>query len=126
MRYVLDSTFLIDHLRSNAAALARLERMYIEGDDPIVTAVTTTEVWAGRKVEGDPAIEAFLRYFEYIHAGPSTARLAGEWRAKAREIGLTLKAPDAIIAATAFDLGATVLTRNVRDFELTPVRVEAY
>ena len=126
MRYVLDSTFLIDHLRSDAAALARLERMYIEGDDPIVTAVTTTEVWAGRKVEGDPAIEAFLRYFEYIHAGPSTARLAGEWRAKAREIGLTLKAPDAIIAATAFDLGATVLTRNVRDFELTPVRVEAY
>jgi predicted nucleic acid-binding protein len=126
MRYVLDSTFLIDHLRSDPAAMVRLERMYADGDDPIVTAVTTTEVWAGRKVEGDPAIDAFLRYFEYVHAGPSTARLAGEWRAKAREIGLMLKAPDAIIAATAFDLGATVLTRNVRDYELTPVRVETY
>jgi predicted nucleic acid-binding protein len=126
VRYVLDSTFLIDHLRADPAALVRLERMYADGDDPIVTAVTTTEVWAGRKVEGDPAIETFLRYFEYVHARPATARLAGEWRAKAREIGLTLKAPDAIIAATAFDLGATVLTRNVRDFELTPVRVETY
>jgi predicted nucleic acid-binding protein len=123
---VLDSSFLIDHLRSDPAALARLERMYVEGDDPIVTAVTTTEVWAGRTAEGDPAIEAFLRYFEYVHAGPSTARLAGEWRAKAREVGLTLNAPDAIIAATAHDLGATVLTRNVRDFEPTPVRVETY
>jgi predicted nucleic acid-binding protein len=126
VRYVLDSTFLIDYLRSDPAALARLEQLYRAGDDPIVTAVTTTEVWAGRRVEGDPAIEALLRYFEYVPPGPSTARLAGEWRAKAREIGLTLGAPDAIIAATAFDLDAAVLTRNTRDFELTPVRVETY
>ncbi len=34
--------------------------------------------------------------------------------------------PDALIAAMAFDLDAVVLTRNVRDFELTPVRVETY
>ena len=126
MRYVLDSTFLIDHLRSDAGAVARLERLYRAGDDPIVTSVTTTEVWAGRRIDGDPAIEAFLRYFEYVNAGPSTARLAGEWRAKAREVGLTLSAPDAIIAATAFDLGATVLTRNVRHFESTPVQIETY
>ena len=126
MRYVLDSTFLIDHLRSDPAALTRLDQLYSSGDDPIVTAITMTEVWAGRRMEGDPAIEGFLRFFEYVHAGPRTARLAGEWRAHAREIGRALDAPDALIAATAFDLEATVLTRNVRDFELTPVRVETY
>lgn len=126
MRYVLDSTFLIDHLRSDPAAMTRLEQIYTAGDDPIVTAITTTEVWAGRRIDGDPAIAEFLRYFEYVHSGPETARLAGEWRARARETGRALDTPDALIAATAFDLEATVLTRNVRDFELTPVRVETY
>ena len=33
---------------------------------------------------------------------------------------------DALIAATAFHVDATVLTRNIRDFELTPARVEVY
>ena len=48
------------------------------------------------------------------------------WRAAARESGRTLDLPDALIAATAFDLDAAVLTRNVQDFALTPVRIETY
>jgi predicted nucleic acid-binding protein len=32
----------------------------------------------------------------------------------------------ALIAATAFDVNATVLTRNVRDLAMTPARVETY
>lgn len=126
MRYLLDSTFLIDHLRAVPAALTRLDELYAAGDDPLVTSVTATEVWSGRRVGGEAAIEQFLRYFEYVHAGPATAHLAGEWRARAREVGRALDVPDALIAATAFDLGATVLTRNVADFALTPVRVETY
>lgn len=126
MRYVLDSTFLIDHLRSDVAALARLDAMYSSGDDPIVTGVSVAEVWAGRRPDEEAAIDEFLRYLEYVHPGPSTARLAGEWRARARESGRSLDTPDALIAAVAFDLDGVVLTRNVRDFDLTPVRVETY
>ena len=126
MKYVLDSTFLIDCLRSVPAAIDRLDAMYAAGDDPIVTSVSVAEVWAGRRTEGDPAVESSLRFLEYVHAGPSTARLAGEWRARARERGRSLDTPDALIAATAFDLEAIVLTRNAHDFELTPVRVETY
>jgi predicted nucleic acid-binding protein len=59
------------------------------------------------------------------HAGPSGSRLAGEWRSAARRRGETVATTDALDAATAYQLGA-VLTRNVRDFALTPVRVETY
>jgi predicted nucleic acid-binding protein len=100
--------------------------MQAAGEDLIVTSVTVAELWARRRPGGDAVIEAALRYLEYVHPGPPTARLAGQWRASARELGRVLDTPDALIAATAFDLGATVLTRNVRDFELTPVRVETY
>jgi predicted nucleic acid-binding protein len=34
--------------------------------------------------------------------------------------------PDALIAAAAQSLDAAILTRNVSDFALTPVRIETY
>ena len=113
-------------MRSKPDAVARLEAMYADGDDPVVTSITTAEVWAGGGGAGDAELAAFLEFIEYVHAGPPTAKLAGEWRADARRRGRTLDLTDALIAATAFDLGAIVLTRNLRDFELTPVRVETY
>jgi predicted nucleic acid-binding protein len=126
MKYLLDTTFLIDVLRGVPAALERLDRLHQEGDEPLVTAITTTELWAGRVAGTEAAIEGVVRYLEYLHAGPSTARRAGEWRADARQAGKMLATPDALIAATAFDVGAAILTRNVRDFALTPVRIETY
>jgi predicted nucleic acid-binding protein len=126
VKYLLDATFLIDLLRGDLDAVTRLDAMYAAGDDPIVTSVTNAEVWTGTRPGGVHLIEEALRYLEYVHAGPEAARLAGEWRASARAGGRTLGLPDALIAATAHHLGATVLTRNVRDLSLTPVRVESY
>lgn len=125
-RYVLDATFLIDHLRYAPEAVMRFQEMNESGDESMVTDITVTEVWSGRRAGSEDEIERFLRYIEYVHAGPETARRAGTWRAQARESGRTLGVPDALIAATAFDREATVLTRNIRDFALMPVRVETY
>lgn len=125
-RIVMDASFLIDHLRGRPAAVERLRTMYEAGDDPILTAVASTEVWSGWRASDEAALESFLRYFEFVQPGPATSRLAGLWRAQARAAGSTLGTVDALIAACAFDLNAAVLTRNVRDFALTPVRVETY
>jgi predicted nucleic acid-binding protein len=54
------------------------------------------------------------------------ALLAGRWRDQARSRGLTLSVPDAFVAAAVHSLGAAVITRNVRDFALTPVSIEEY
>ena len=125
-RYLLDSTFLIDHLRGEPAAVRRFRDMNESGDESMVTDITATEVWSGRRAGLEHVIERFLKYIEYIHAGPETARLAGIWRAEARESGWTLGLPDAVIAATAVHQDAAVLSRNVRDFALTPARIETY
>jgi predicted nucleic acid-binding protein len=125
-RYVLDTTFLIDHLRGAPDAVQRFREMNESGDESIVTDITVTELWSGRRPGSGPEIERFLRDIEYVHPGPETARLAGIWRAEAREAGRTLSIPDVLIAATAFDQEAAVLTRNMRDFALMPVRVETY
>lgn len=124
-RYVLDSSFLIDHLRGQAGATERFIAMHEAGDALMICDVGAAEVWSGRPSE-HPQVEALLRYLEFVQPGPPTSELAGRWRADARARGATLALPDALIAATAFQLDATVLTRNVRDFALTPVRIETY
>jgi toxin FitB len=126
LRYLLDTTFVIDHLRHVPDAVDRMRAMYEDGDDPIVTSVVVSEAWVGATGPDDPALTTFFRYLEYVHAGPAAARLAGEYRSEARRRGQTLGLADALIAATADHLGAVVLTRNVRDFALTPVRIETY
>ncbi len=125
-RIVLDASLLIDHLRGEPAAVERLRVMLESADDPIVTDVASAEVWSGWRDVDESRIESFLRYIEFFQPGPATSRLAGVWRAQARAAGSTLGVMDALIAASAFHLDASVLTRNVRDFALTPVRVETY
>lgn len=124
-RYVLDTTLVIDHLRGDAAAMARLARMFEEGDQPVVNEIVACEAWTGAPAAGDPALTALMQVVEFVQPGPASAERAGRWRQEARRRGQTLSMGDALIAAAAEDDGI-VLTRNQRDFELTPVRVERY
>ncbi len=126
MRLVLDSTFLIDHLRGEAAAVAELARIFEFGDEPIVTEIIVCEVRAGLLPEAERHLVALLEPMEFVQPDPGTAMRAGHWRAELRARGSTLSLADALIAAAADSMGATVLTRNLRDFSLTPVPVQTY
>lgn len=125
-RYVLDSTFLIDYLRDVAPAVARFARFFEEGDDPMVTEIVVSEVATGSPQHPDPELVHFLEQMDFVQPPYEAALRAGQWRAEARRAGRTLSLADALIAAVADFAGATVLTRNERDFALTPVRVETY
>jgi tRNA(fMet)-specific endonuclease VapC len=126
VRYLLDTTFVIDHLRDDRAAVDRFARLFEEGDEGFMTDVVAAEAWTGAPSDDDRALSAMLEAVEYVTASPDDARIAGRLRARARADGRQLGLPDALIAATAMTLGAAVLTRNLRDFALTPVRVETY
>ena len=126
MRLVVDSTLLIDHLRGLPTATDRLAQIFEMGDDPIVTEVIVCEVRAGLRPENERDLAALLEPMEFVQPDPATAMRAGRWRAEARARGWTLSLADALIAAAAASMDASVLTRNVRDFALTPVPVETY
>jgi predicted nucleic acid-binding protein len=99
--------------------------MFEDGDEPVVNQVVVCELWAGAR-EPDPALEAMLGPIEFTQPDTAAARRAGRWRADARARGRTLSLADALVAAAADAADAAVLTRNLRDFSLTPVRVETY
>lgn len=122
----MDTTFVIDHLRGDSGARVRMARLAELGDELFVNEVVVAEAWAGAHTDDDNGLDVLLRHIEFAQPGPSAARAAGRWRAKARSQGRTLSMTDALIAAAAESLDAILLTRNLRDFALTPVRVEAY
>jgi len=126
MYLILDSTFVIDHLRGDKGARDRWHRMFEEGDQPVVTEIVVCEVRTGLRAADEPFLDRFLAPTEFVQPGRETAMLAGLWRAEVGASGRTLGLPDALIAAAAFHLRGGVVTRNVRDLALTPVRVETY
>jgi predicted nucleic acid-binding protein len=126
VRYLLDTTFVIDHLRGDPDAVRHLAEIVERGDEPFVCDVVACEAWAGAHDDLDPDLMGLLRFVEFVQAGSEQARRAGRWRASARARGWTLSSADALIAASAEALDAVLLTRNLRDFALTEARVEAY
>jgi predicted nucleic acid-binding protein len=126
MRYLLDTTFVIDYLRGDGATGQRFRAMFDAGDEPLVNEIVACEAATGAPRHPDPDLMALLEPIEFVQPGPEHALLAGEWRAAARAAGRHLSLADALIAAAASASEATVLTRNVRDFALTPVRIEPY
>ncbi len=125
-RYLVDTTFVVDYLRNVAAAVDRYEELFVTGDAVLVNEIVVCEAATGAPTHPDPALTAFLEPVEFIQPGPAAAMLAGEWRAAARKRGQSLSLADSLIAAAADAAGAVVLTRNLRDFAPTPVRVESY
>jgi predicted nucleic acid-binding protein len=126
VRLVADSAFIIDFLQGIPEAKRRWEDMFNEGDEPIVNEIVVCEVRAGLHPHEEAYLEAFLEPVEFVQPGSEHAMIAGRWRAEARAMGRHLSLPDALIAAAAIASDAAVLTRNVRDFALTPVRIETY
>ncbi len=125
-RLLLDSTFVIDLLDGLPAAIERQRALFETGDEPYVIDVVVCEVQAGLNRSDQRYLTGILEPVEFIQPGPEAAMLAGEWRRDAHERGYRLSLPAALIAAAAHAVDAAVLTRNLKDFVLTPVRTDTY
>lgn len=125
MRYLLDTTLLIDHAQGRAGAAELLRRLFDETDDLIVCDMIVTEALSKGPDEEMLVIGALIRSLEYVSTHPDAAAWASESRRQRRATGPRSLA-DAIIAGVAWFHDATVVTRNPADFEVQGVRVLGY
>ena len=126
MRYLLDSTLLIDHANGDPAAITLLARLVGEGHDLITCDVVTCEVLSRGRSEDLRHLDALLASLEYISTTPDAARWAGASRRARNLAGGKRALGDALIAGIAADLQATVVTRNRPDFERQGIPVLDY
>ena len=125
MRYLLDTTILIDHALDRYGAPELVEQLFSEPNDLFVCDAIVAEATSkGSDAERD-AIESLIRALEYVATTPEAARWAGGARRRLQWES-SRRLADALIAGVAVDLDATVVTRNPRDFTAQGVPVLAY
>jgi predicted nucleic acid-binding protein len=114
MKFVFDTSILIDHLRGirNAKILIeKVERKEIEG---VISVITEAELFSSKRCSEEKEremIEDLIKIFRKVELSNEIARIAAEFK---REYGIGLL--DSIIAATAFKEVCPILTLNIKDF----------
>ena len=126
MRYLLDTTLIVDHAHGHEAAMRLLHRLYEEGAELFTCDVVVCEALSGGSDEHRRVVSRLLEPLDYVATDPATARQAGEARLDRHRAGGKLGLGDALIAAVANGLGATIVTRNRPDFERQGAQVLSY
>ena len=126
MRYLLDTTLIIDHAHGYEPAMSLLHRLYDSGAELFTCDVVVCEALSGGSDEHLAIVSRLLAPLDYVATDPAAARHAGEARLRRHRSGGKLGLGDALIAAAAIGLDATIVTRNRPDFERQGASVLAY
>lgn len=114
-RYLIDTDVIVEYLRGREAAIEFLEGF--EGE-LLLSVITVAELYSGVKGEEEKqSLEQFLLAFEVIPIDEDLAKNGGLFRNEyypSHGIGLA----DALIAATASEENATLVTFNRRHYPM--------
>lgn len=116
---LLDTSVLIDHFRGYKPASSFLETIFNSGVLVSISAVSEMELYAGKSMENtatEETVQSFLKLFKTVPVTTIIARQAGVLLRHYRSQGLT--PIDAIIAGTAIETGASLITRNTKHFRM--------
>ena len=119
---LVDTDIAIDFLRRRDYALKLLESWAGEGLLAIST-LTHLEIYQGMKAGEEKATNAFLDGLVSVTVDIPIARRAGTMLGELRSTGITIGIADAIIAATALQFGAPLLTNNIAYYPFPDLKV---
>lgn len=126
MRYLLDTTLLVDHANGFEPATRMLATLFEEGGELFTCDVLTCEALSGGTDEHLESVSRLLEPLEFVETSPEAARWAAASRLARHRAGGKLGLGDALIAGVAMVMDATVVTRNRPDFERQGVSVLKY
>ena len=126
VKYLLDTTVLLDFAHDREGAAELVGRLFADAETLYTCEVVTCEALSGGDEQERRVIGGVLDALEYVALPPVSARWAAEARRTGRSAPGARSLADALIAATAWNLGATLVTRNPRDFERLGIPVMRY
>jgi predicted nucleic acid-binding protein len=125
--YLLDTTVIVDFAHGNDVGRQILRRLFAETSALYTCDVVTCEALSRGDIEEITAVAALLQALEFVALSPDGAAWAGHRRREMIESGRRKPSTtDALIAALAHGLSATVVTRNAKDFAAFDVPVLGY
>jgi predicted nucleic acid-binding protein len=119
---LVDTDIVIDFLRRREYARTLLEYWAYEGLLSVST-LTHLEIYQGMRTGEEEDTNAFLDGLVSFDVDIPVARRAGSMLRKLRAGGVTIGIADAVIAATALQLDAPLLTNNVEHYPFKGLKV---
>lgn len=117
MKYVIDTSLLIDINRGNVKVLSVLKNKALHAGEPFITSLNFIEYYFGELGKGrEVEVLKFLDSFKHLTLTRNSAKLYAELSRKYLKQGKTISAFDLLIAAIAIDNNMTLLTGD-SDFE---------
>jgi tRNA(fMet)-specific endonuclease VapC len=118
--YLVDTDWVIDHLRGRRETTERLEALHPEGLG--LSVISLAELYEGVYYARDPeageqALNDFLESVDSVGLDEETAKIFGRERGRLRRAGMIIGDADLLIAATALQYDLTLLTNNRQHFE---------
>ena len=81
------------------------------------------ELYSGFSLQQRIAADLVVDKWLFYETTPAIAKEAGRYRYEFARRGITLSAPDSLIAAVAIANDSTLVTNNVRDFPMEGIRL---
>ncbi len=123
---MIDTTTLVDVSKRAGAARTRLRNAALAGDVPGACPVVICEFESGLLPEDRPEWELLLQRLQFWPISREAAQRAGQERFAYARRGIQLSAADALIAAVAREVGAVLVTDNVKDFPQPDLQVVSW
>jgi predicted nucleic acid-binding protein len=131
-----DTDFFVDLMRSrrrfHPRALAKASAYDDAGEAVFMAALTRFELFSGSEQFFDPPqerarVQAMLDRHPSLAPSPEAADRAGKFHGTLARRGEGIGAVEALVAATALENDAALLTRNLREFSrVQGLKVEPY
>ncbi len=117
-KYRLDTTILIDHLRGGPEAAELITTLASQGHQLGPCCINVAELYSGLNPGEQARAERLVDSLDFYEITREAAKQAGRFRYDFARRGIPLSSADTLIAATAMEEVATLITANVRDFPM--------
>ena len=121
---LVDTDVAIDHFHGHQAAMDYFAETLAAGEVLAISVITLTELASGMRPGEEARTERLLSLFNVIDVNEVIGRQAAAYLRQFRR-SHNLELGDALIAATALQTGADLVTRNLKHYPMTDIRVVA-
>jgi hypothetical protein len=118
MRYVVDTSVLVDHLRGHRAATELLLKLVKRRHELWSVTLVRTEIIAGMRPSEVESTRALLARLRWLDVSIPLADLAGTLASRFLRSHPGIDVADYVVAAATQTLGARLLTCNVKHFPM--------
>lgn len=119
---LLDSDILIDHLRKEQSALDYIRQKMTDGSPLFISVISRIEILSGSRKGEEEIIRSLFDVLTAVDLDLAISDSAGAYLSKFRK-SHALSIGDAVIAATAKEMGMKLVTRNIKHYPMKDVEI---